>query len=152
MNGKPRKPLKRYTELKRVPLARGDSQLKRSGRLRPVSKKRAKQKRQMKPLEQLYLDANPHCQFHLGGKGEEGIPAIEIHHLVSGSAGKPRAEKMPQTWIATCRDCHREYQSNKQRAKELACKWKAELSTINDLLFDIGREQVELADVVEYLK
>ena len=73
------------------------SPLRRKSRLRPASKKRAKQLRDYTRLRKVFLKDFPRC----GVCGT--APATDIHHI----AGRNHAMlNEPAWWIAVCRGCH----------------------------------------------
>ena len=91
--------------MKRTPLKR-KTPLKRGGRLRLVSKKRAKQNKAYSIYRNLYLNNHTACEI-CGGK------ACEIHHK-KGRFGE-RLNDM-QYFMAVCRGCHHWIHTNPQIA------------------------------------
>jgi hypothetical protein len=82
--------------MKRSPIKR-KTPLKRSGRkLRPVSKKRARENRAYTRLREWYLEQNPACEIC-------GKKATQIHHK-RGRFGARLNEK--EYFMAICMACH----------------------------------------------
>ena len=81
--------------MKRSPLKR-KAPLKRGGRLRPVSKKRAKQNKEYSQARMEYLSANSMCEVC-------GKKAGQIHHK-RGRFGDRLNKK--EYFMAVCMACH----------------------------------------------
>jgi hypothetical protein len=72
------------------------SPLKRSGRLRPASKKRALELREYSVRRKIFLAQNPKCR-------ECGVYATEVHH----SKGRVHAMlNVEEFWVGLCHACH----------------------------------------------
>jgi hypothetical protein len=83
--------MKRYSTLKR------GGPLKRTTRLKKVSKKRAREGRAYSLLREAFLEAHPICQKCGNVKSED------IHH----KAGRYEGNYLnTDTWAALCRWCH----------------------------------------------
>ena len=91
--------------MKRSPLKR-KTPLKRGGRLRPVSKKRAKQNKAYSVNREVYLNYHPACEIC-------GSKACDIHHKKGRFA--ERLNDM-QYFMAVCRGCHQWIHNNPQQA------------------------------------
>ena len=81
--------------MKRSPLKR-KTPLKRGGRLRPVSKKRAKQNKEYSIYRNLYLNNHPACE-------RCGSKATQIHH--KRGRFQDRLNEM-EFFMSVCHTCH----------------------------------------------
>jgi 5-methylcytosine-specific restriction endonuclease McrA len=81
--------------MKGSPLKR-KTPLKRGGRLRPVSKKRAKQNREYSKCRQEYFNTHPRCEIC-------GYKATQIHH--KRGRFQERLTDM-ENFMALCMSCH----------------------------------------------
>jgi len=88
--------------MKRSPLKR-KTPLKRSGRLRPVSKKRAKQNATYKQVREKFLGNNPICQVC------RCKMASQVHHR-RGRFGDRLNEV--EFFLAVCFECHERIHHN----------------------------------------
>lgn len=70
-------------------------------RMRPNTKERAKDNREYGVLRELYLSLNPDCVIE-----ECQRPALEIHHVCSGTAGKAATLLNTDTWLGCCTNHH----------------------------------------------
>ena len=78
-----------FRQMKRSPL-------KRSGRLRNATSKRASELREYSAKRKIFLAQNPKCR-------ECGVYATEVHH----SKGRVHAMlNVEEFWIALCHGCH----------------------------------------------
>jgi hypothetical protein len=68
-------------------------------RLRPKSKKTAKEDRELAPIRRAYLVEFPNCMV-CGQRSEC------VHEIASGTAGRAKSKAEPATWLATCVDCN----------------------------------------------
>jgi hypothetical protein len=87
------------------------SKIDQSGRKPPMPKSRPKQRisRQRRKtmnataeynaMRDIYLKENPNCCMCVS-------PATQVHHIVSGTAGRARSLLNPNTWLGVCADCH----------------------------------------------
>lgn len=111
-----RSPLKRKSALK------ANSPLKRSRkRIRRVSKKRQRLRKQVKPDEDAFLEEFPAC-FYCGSTRE-----VRIDHIVSGTGGRPVALSHRAAWNAACWRCNSGKwagSGDKMFARKLAVKRK----------------------------
>lgn len=88
--------------MKRSPLKR-KTPLKRGGRLRPVSKKRAKQNKVYFSLRLKYLYLHPTCEVCKEKK------ATQIHHK-KGRVGERLNDCL--YWLGVCFECHNKIHHN----------------------------------------
>ena len=84
-----------FDRMKRSPLKR-KTPLKRGGRLRPVSKKRAKQNRAYSVNREVYLNYHPACEIC-------GKKATQIHH--KRGRFQDRLNEM-EFFMSVCHSCH----------------------------------------------
>jgi len=91
--------------MKRSPLKR-KTPLKRGGRLRPVSKKRAKQIKEYAKVRQEYLSLNPSCEIC-------GKSGTQIHHK-KGRFQERLNDK--NFFMSVCSCCHQWIHNNPQVA------------------------------------
>lgn len=84
-----------FDRMKRTPLKR-KTPLKRGGRLRPVSKKRAKQNKEYFIYRNLYLNNHPTCE-------RCGSKASQIHH--KRGRFQDRLNEM-EFFMSVCHSCH----------------------------------------------
>lgn len=89
------KPLNRFKPLTQT----SDGKTAKVFRIKPVSYKLAKKRREYKPLRDQHLIDNPFCQLQILCKG---APATEVHHV------KPREFFLCDTTVfrSACRLCH----------------------------------------------
>jgi hypothetical protein len=98
--------------MKRSPLHR-KTLLKRTGRLRAVSKKLAPKLRQYSLQRVQFLQRNPRCQYRvLTGQCCNG--ATEVHHMQGRGPNLLREE----TWMACCNRHHASIHANPRAARE----------------------------------
>lgn len=97
--------------MKRSPLHR-KTPLKRTGRLRRVSKKRAKQIRMEKPIRDALLRVNPICQWC---NSEESVDP----HEISRGYARQLATGDPDLILCVCRNCHDSLDDNLENPPEL---------------------------------
>lgn len=90
--------MKRTPLNRKTPLRRGTSQLKRT-RLKPVSDKRRKVKREVDPHRRHYVDETPLCERCYA------VKPTDCHEIAAG-AHRHRAERRANCWLALCRPCH----------------------------------------------
>lgn len=77
-----------------------DGSLRRTGRIKPVSAKRAAENRIYVKRRREFLEANPACSWPAGC----AFPATEVHH----KRGRVGALYLNQAhWFASCHDHHR---------------------------------------------
>ena len=125
---KPRKPIKR-----KAPLKRSQKPLKRT-RLKPVSKKRAKDMKTYSAKRTAYLAAHPYCQatIRLLHKDEAEVIAnngwyanlwarmvrcpksCDIHHVQKRGGSNYLDES---TWLAVCREIHEKIHADSNWAR-----------------------------------
>lgn len=86
------------------------SPLKRTGRLRPMSKKRQREARAYSLLRSAYLEAHPRCQIRCGK------PAKDIHHTHGRLSGN---YLNVETWLSVCRECHDWIHAHPSQARQL---------------------------------
>lgn len=86
--------------------------LKRTGRLRPVSPRRAIVNAAYSRLRITFLAAHPKCQARLACKRGH---SRDIHHV----HGRGSNLLKPETWLAVCRRCHDAIHDNPKAAREL---------------------------------
>lgn len=123
--------------MKRSPMPRRKKPLQRNTPINPMSKKRAKTKRQTDPLRAAYVQAaNSICE----SCGEQR--KLECHEITAGSS-RHRAVHQPNTWLALCRGCHKALQGTPFR-QQLVVKCRAVAGSINDCL---GRQELVLAGI-----
>jgi hypothetical protein len=81
----------------------------RSQHVRPerVKRRTSRQKRERQTrdeeylaLRDIYLEENPTCV-------NCALQASEVHHIISGTAGRARSLLNPNTWLGVCNGCHR---------------------------------------------
>lgn len=102
------------------------SPLRRTGRLRPMSKKRQRQAKTYSLLRAAYLQAHPRCQalglillagFQVPVRKGDTIPtATEIHHTAGRTGGN---YLNTDTWLAVCRVAHDWIHANPREARSL---------------------------------
>jgi hypothetical protein len=73
-------------------------------------------------LRDIWLEQNPDCAICQG-------PATEVHHIVSGTAGRARSLLNQNTWLSVCRPCHEQAEGAPYEI-ELMAKIKDVLNTI----------------------
>lgn len=83
---------------RKKPLTQGKGQLKRSGKLRPFSKRKAERYAEYRKYRDAYMLQNPICEV-------EGCrrPSTDPHHLF-GRRGKDLLRGL----MAVCAECHRD--------------------------------------------
>ncbi len=86
------------------------SPLKRTGRLRPMSKKRQREARAYSLLRAAYLKAHPTCEVC-----SKATPK-DIHHVCGRLGGN---YLNPDTWLAVCRSCHDWIHTHPSKARQL---------------------------------
>jgi hypothetical protein len=86
--------------MKRTPLKRSTTPMKRS-RLKPVSRKYAKMKREVNPARRAYVEEIGSCPC--------GQPAVDCHEICAGGS-KQSGMRNRFAWLALCRECHDKYQ------------------------------------------
>ena len=100
--------------------------LRRSGRLRPMSKKRQRQARAYSLLRAAFLKAHPWCAVWDATGGYHGTArATEIHHKAGRTGGN---YLNTDTWAAVSRDGHRWIHAHPSKARELGLLAKATAS------------------------
>jgi 5-methylcytosine-specific restriction endonuclease McrA len=92
----------------------------RRTRLKPVSKKRAKQNVEYLRLRDRFLYQNPFCMAKVPGTC--GHWSVELHHMV-GRVGEMLLNE--EHIMAICSSCHRWIHDNPKEAKEKG--WKYDL-------------------------
>ena len=95
--------------MKRTPLKR-KSALRRSGRLKPMSKKRARESREYAVLRRVFLVAHPICQAW-GCTN----PATQIHHMAYRGKNYLDTSK----FFACCFRCHRAIHEQPKWARKM---------------------------------
>lgn len=103
--------MKRPPLHRKTPLARGESQLKRSP-LKKRSKRYAKVLRETNPARQAYVAEIGDCVC--------GKPACDPHEIAAGSS-REKALQNRFAWLALCRECHERIQGSDQ-AEQYALK------------------------------
>ena len=86
------------------------SPLKRTGRLRPMSKKRQREARTYSLLRAAFLQAHPVCQMRCSK------PSKDVHHTQGRLGGN---YLNVETWLAVCRSCHDWIHSHPKEARAL---------------------------------
>jgi hypothetical protein len=127
-----------------TPLKPGKCKLKRTGRLRPVSKAKAKRDREANKMLRQYRKRFPRCQ-HCGGKGEH------IHEMFN--EGRREIARQHRSCILhLCPECHMALQ-HAPKAKQLAVKLVADPVGFDLLEWNALRpgEEVTMADVDRYM-
>lgn len=106
--------MKARKPLKRTPLARGDSQMRRTGRI-PQRRTRHRDTDESLSLRSQYRTTNPVCEItgflrRIGrpSGGKYDIPSIEIHHICGGAGRYDFISNM----IALCPTWHRFVEDN----------------------------------------
>lgn len=137
--------IRRYTELKRTPLAR-------KSRMKRVSSKTAKRRRQAKGPREQYVASVLTCQCCFRRK------ASECHEIVT-RAQSAESILFRCCYLALCHECHRDELSDYSRwpvTRQLALKLVADaaffdLAKVNELR---GRDAnaITLADVARHLE
>jgi hypothetical protein len=105
--------------LRRTPLKRGKSPLKRSP-IRKVSKKHAKELRTYSTKRKAFLETHPHCAAGPVVASVKGAPECQglsnqIHHM------ERRGPKLNDetTWLAVCPVCHHWIETHANLARDL---------------------------------
>ena len=98
--------------MKRTPLKRGKSQLKRT-RLKPVSAKRAKRDASYREARRQLLEEHPECVYRFDGCTRV---ATDADHIVPRGLAPDRVDDITNLNSA-CRSCH-EYRHNRLTREE----------------------------------
>jgi len=117
--------------MKRSPLTRSTKPLKRS-RLKPISKRASKLKRETTPARRAYVAEIRFCVC--------GQPATDCHEIAAG-ASREKALRNRFAWLALCRSCHERIQGS-DIATQLVYKAQqdsAEFFDIEGLNFIMGK-------------
>lgn len=100
--------------------------LKRSGKLRPMSKKRQRESRTYSLLRAAFLEAKPKCEACapitgyacVAGNGSNLMAnrSRDVHHVKGRLGGNLNN---PDTWLAVCRTCHNWIHNHPRDARAL---------------------------------
>ena len=124
----------------------------RRSRLKPMSKKKAREIRRVGPQRREYLKKHHMCMFC------RWKPSKHVHEITPGTSMRKLAYPDPTTWLALCPRCHQDVHSTLQWpvARQLAVKTKLDpenfdLDRINEILQHGARMQVDMQEVDKWL-
>jgi hypothetical protein len=129
-------PLKRRKGLKRTPLARGTSKLKRK-RLNRISKDERKRIRDRTPEREKYKREHPVCEC----ERDCGEPSSQLHEMAAGAQFRWKSAALPSCWLCLSERCHRRLQGVNY-VVQLGCKLYHDPENYNHAEFHevIGRK------------